>query len=301
MMREARATDADVRGASVPYGAPYRWTGLGLALCAVGCSAGAPSPTGGTDDASARARFAAAFQEERYADALSLIDRELASAPADAELLTYRGTALAALKRYEQAVETLRRAEHGTPAMAVDRVTLYLRAVSLYQMRLYTRAQQVLDTLARSFPRSHIGERGQKLAMRIEAGLAERVSTKNLNWYLDRAIKANGVSRPALAIEYFEEYLLLADRLPDRSAPHGHDAHLGLGAAYLDIGAPAPAVAHLRQVPADHEGHRAGMLLALSLYGAGRRQDARAALRAVAAEAQNAAIREAAQRYLDTW
>lgn len=278
---------------------------LPMALTALlGGSCSAPLPPVGFDEtgeSDPQSLFAAAFQAQQYGVALGIAERQLRDDPQDGEFLTYRGVALGRLGRHEEAVEMLRGADHARPRMAMDRMTLYLRAVSLYHERLYARSQEVLDQLARAFPRSYVGEQGQDLAMRIEERLGGGIERSNLNWYLEKAIEANAASRPALAIEYYEEYLLLSQRLDADHDPHRHDVELGLGAAYLDVGDARLAEEHLANVPPDHEGHRAGMLHALSLLAAGERSRAKSVLEAVARNAPDPSMRATAEEYLRLW
>ena len=244
--------------------------------------------------------FSTAFLEGRYQEALNLVEKELALAPRDSMKLLYHGSCLAMLRRFEEAVESFRMADVCSHSGFEDRTGLYLRATSLFNVKAYVRAQQVLDSLSRSFPRSRLAEQGQELALKIDKRLTEGITEANLNWYLDRGTKAYDSGRPALAAEYLEEYFLLA-------AKSGHEnggsprANLSLGGANLELGDATAALTYLQKVPPDFSEWRAGILTAFALKASGLHEAALEMIRTVFKNADTELVQARAERYVKEW
>ncbi len=236
-----------------------------------------------------------------YEEALDLIDKELTSAPNDGLRLMYRGSCLTMMDRHEDAVESFRIADSCLTPGVADRIGLYLRAGSLFHVKTYSRAQQVLDKLARSFPHSRLAERGQKLALIIEKRLAEGISEANLNWYLARGTKAYDSGRPALALEYIEEYFLLAEKSGKQEYVTNPRANMSMGGARLEIGDAEGALVYLLKVPPDYSEWRAGILTAFGLKLLGSDRKALQTMKTVVAKAQSEEVRVRAQRYVAEW
>jgi tetratricopeptide (TPR) repeat protein len=247
-----------------------------------------------------RGEFSTAFLEGRYQKALDLVEKELTLAPRDPMKLLYRGSCLAMLRRFEEAVESFRMADVSSHAGFQDRTGLYLRATSLFNVKAYVRAQQVLDSLSRSFPRSRLAEQGQELALKIDKRLTEGITKANLNWYLDRGTKAYDSGRPALAAEYLEEYFLLAAR-----SGHENDAspraHLSLGGANLELGDATAALTCLQKVSPDSSEWRAGILTAFALKASGSHEAALEMMRTVSKNADTESVQARAGRYVKQW
>lgn len=207
-------------------------------------------------------RFLVAFHAGDYQTALAASER----IPADDRLApSYRAACLAMLGRSDEAVEAFRLTAAQAGA-ASDQILIFSHAQALHDARLYTRAQQELDALARRFPHSRLSERGRDLRERIERRLAAGLSPGNCDWYLDRGLAAYENARPALAAEFLDEYRLLSARAGLEAAPR---ALLALGAVCLELDEGSAALVHLAAVPPATEAHRGALFhgLALSLRG----------------------------------
>lgn len=199
------------------------------------------------------------------------------------------------LERHEEAAESFRRAQHLLPAPFADATASYLRALSLYRLRAYGQSMRALDGLAEAFPHGRLAERGQELAAKIQERLASGATRENLNWYLDRGLSMQRAARAALAVEYLEEYLSLAGPSGTEGEDRMASARLALGASYLELAAPAEAVAHLKSVDASLNDHRAGLFLALALVSTGDAKAAAAALESVAEGTTDESVRARAR------
>jgi tetratricopeptide (TPR) repeat protein len=254
-----------------------------------------PVGSGGPDPGS---RFIEAFRQERFEDALAIVDDQLARQPGDGALLSNRGSCLSMLGRDDAAADAFVRAELARPPAATDRTALYLRALSLYRIKAFARSQQELDRLLRLYPQSRAAARGQDIAGRIDSHLAAGLTRANLNWYLEQGLRAHEAGQTGLAVEFLEEYFLLDDRAG--LAPHADDqrAALTLGAGYLELAAPAEALPYLRRVPLDQQDYRAAVFLALALDATGATAEAVDILRSAANATQSDSVRARATRLL---
>lgn len=246
-------------------------------------------------------RFLAAFQAQRYEDALAIVEEKLAKDPSDGVQITYRGACQAALEKYEEAVESFRLGEAKAPKGFMDKTSLYLRALALFNTKMFCRSQTILDTLAKMFPHSHSAEQGQKLALQIEKRLAQGIKESNLNWYLHQGLQAYAAARPALAGEYLGEYFLLAGRMKSEKYLENPDANFTFGGASIELGDLEAALRHLEKVPVEHSEYRAGIMLAIALKAKGDGKRAREILSVVVEKAPKEAVRKRAQTYLSKW
>lgn len=245
--------------------------------------------------------FTTAFLAGNYKNAMTILDNSLAANAQDRVALTYRGTCLALLDRYEEALESFRLAETCEPKEFVDRTSIYLRALALFKIKAYGRSQETLDTLNKAFPHSRLAQRGQELALMIEKRLAKGINADNLNWYLNRGIHAYDSERPALATEYLEEYFLLAQRLKDKNFIPSQRGNLSLGGAYLELGNTDMALTYLNKVPTDYGEYRAGILTALALRADGQNKLAMDTIRKVNKQTDNATVKVQAAQYMEQW
>ncbi len=201
---------------------------------------------GGTDTTADQDPFAAAFQAERYADALTLAETQLVQEPEEPVWLLYRGMCLAALDRPEEAAEALRAATLRLPTGFRDRHALLLQARALNAIGVRRRALQVLDKLETYFPHSRVAQQGQELALLIDKNSTPD-TVEDLGRLLARGL-ASQEARPALAVELLEEYLLRTPGAKDLTADQAH-AHRALAAAYEKLGATREAAEHLERAP----------------------------------------------------
>jgi tetratricopeptide (TPR) repeat protein len=245
--------------------------------------------------------FLAAFQAAKYEEALGIVEEALRKNPDDGIQIHYRGACFTMLERYEDAVESFMLGELNSPEGFSDRTILYLRALSLFNIKTFRRAQQVLDTLAQSYPHSRLSKRGQELALKIEKRLAEGLKEGTLNWYLNEGLEAYDAARPALAAEYLGEYFLLAARMEDSRHVDDARANFSLGGAYIELGEDKKAVQYLERVPVSYEGYSGGLMLAMALYASGEKERSAKLLGEIAQKAEGESIREQAQRLLEAW
>ncbi len=264
-------------------------------------SGNAAAKSAGRTVQKAEDRFLAAFQAQKYEDALAIVEKKLAKDPNDGVQITYRGACQAALEKYEAAVESFRLGEAKAPKGFVDKTSLYLRALSLFSTKMFCRSQTILDRLAKIFPHSHSAEQGQKLALQIEKRLARGVKESNLNWYLHQGLQAYAAARPALTAEYLGEYFLLAGRIKSEKYLKNPDANFALGGASIELGDLPEALRRLEKVPVEHNGYRAGVMLAIALKAKGDGKRAREILSIVAEKAPKEDVRKRARKYLSRW
>jgi tetratricopeptide (TPR) repeat protein len=226
-------------------------------------------------------------------------EHELTLTPNHPALLTQRAACLALLDRHEEAADAFRHASLTAPVVKQDRISLFVWATSLYEIKTYCRAQHVLDLLAVSYPHSHFAERGRRLSLKIEKILSKHATPKNLNWYLNQGAQAYRNAHPALAIDYLEECVLLSEH-GHLSIPAPDLLHFSLGGAYLECGDISQAIIHLKCVPPKYAQYRAGLMLALALKTINPGDDtARELLVLTAREATRVNVRERAQQLLD--
>ena len=265
-----------------------------LGMSVSGCQTNGSSPDVPKDASDA---FPAAFQ----AEALRTVEAALVKDPQDGVQLYYRAACYAMLERHEDAAESFRLGESLAPEGFTDKTVLYLRALSLFHVKTFRRAQFVLDRLAKTFPHSRLSKRGQDLALKIERRLAEGVKETSLNWYLNEGLEAYDSARPALAVEYLEEYFLLTDRLSDGGYREDPQANFSLGGAYVELGESEKAVAFLERVPTGYGGYSGGLMLAMCLHVTGDDERAESLLGEIVSKADNPSVKERAQRLLKAW
>lgn len=253
------------------------------------------------EDLAAGDLFLTAFQEGRYAESLKAVEDALKDDPENGVQLQYRGACYSMLERHEEAVESFRLGKAYAPDGFTDKTLLYLRALSLFNVKAFRRSQQILDKLARVFPHSRLSKRGQQLALKIEQRLAEGVSEGALNWYLSKGLDAYDSERPALAAEYLGEYFLLAGSLGKSEYTENPEANFSLGGAYIELGDIAGALEYLQRVPVSYGEFSGGIMHAMALKAAGDDGRARELLEEVVRTAGDQAIRERAERLLNEW
>jgi tetratricopeptide (TPR) repeat protein len=249
----------------------------------------APADAGGLSSAE---RFLRAFRNEQYARALEIAERLVDENPEDGTGYLYRASALTMRGKDELAVESFRVGFARLEGTARDPLTLYLRALARHRVKAYRKALESLDALARLSPHGRLAEKGQEIATAIQETLAAGAGRETLNWYYERGLAAQANARPALALEYLEEYLAWADAV-DAVGPQRDAARLAAGACSLELALPREAVAHLELVPPSASGYRAGLFLAMALGASGQRARALALLEELSVRAEPAVQRNA--------
>ncbi|TET32977.1 MAG: hypothetical protein E3J72_18260 [Planctomycetota bacterium] len=280
---------------SRPY--PILFLILSIALCS-GCSCNTTPEQG---SAHVKHPYLAAFLEGRYEEALAIVDKKLEDNPRDCLQLHYRGSCYTMLERHEDAIETFRLAQASSSEPFIDKTTLYMHALALFNSKLYCRSQQKLDSLAQSFPHSRMAKRGQELALKIEQRLGAGLKESNLNWYLSKGMKAYNSARPAMAAEYLEEYFLLADRAGDSKYKRNAKANFSLGGAYMELGDVQKAVVYLERIPIEYGRYRAGIMQAMAIQAAGDNDRAVDILNKVISNAKSKAVIKRAKRLRKDW
>lgn len=254
-----------------------------------------------TEAAQQDSPFISAFTEGRYEDALAIADGELSRNPGDPTNLVYRGTCLALMGQPVQAVEAFFLGCGRDTPLARDKTVLYLRALSLFDARMYLRARATIDQLMFCYPGTRLAEKGQALAIRVGKALAGGVRQIHVNWYLEEGLKNYGKGHPALTLEYLEEYLLLAEMAPRDTAIDRQKAALAMGGASIELGNAARALHYLLPLPTAYDGHKAGIMTAFATRLAGRNDEATALMQTASTEAPDTATRTMATSYLEDW
>ena len=168
------------------------------------------------------------FEAENYPVVLERVSARLKDDPGDAEALFYKAVTLSMMKRHTEALESYTKYEIVAGACR-DRTGLYLKALSLYHIRAYAGAQQALDVLSTSFPKSRLAEKARHLALKVEKGLVGGINKENLGWYYERGITRYNEGKPAMAVVNLREFLLLAKRFGFDDMLEDRAAHLALG------------------------------------------------------------------------
>lgn len=210
-----------------------------------------------------------------HAAALKQANLILAARPSDGRWWCYAASADHALGDDRSAVDAYMRGACLAGATYLDSEMLYRRAQALFGVRSYARAQSQLRVLSDRFPYSRLAASDIDLSNRVTARLAQGVSQDNLKWYWKEAREARHRSHEGLAAEYFEEYLLLSERmhLPDQERVIG--CRLLLGDTYLALGAPASALDQFEHVEPSIQSGRGALFRALALLALHRNEEAR--------------------------
>jgi len=213
--------------------------------------------------------FAYVFEAGQYERALKIARMASDQSQEDGSSYVNSALCLTMLERYEDAVEAFRIGESVNASACMSRVGLYLRAKALLNAKLFMSAQDTLDKLVSTHPYSKMAEEGQDLALRVQKRLNEGITRSNLNWYLDRGITSHNSARPALAVEYLEEYLRLAARGGLTLTGDDNRANFSLGGAYIELGLGESAVECLVKVPPEYMEYQAAILTAIAFRATG--------------------------------
>ncbi len=245
--------------------------------------------------------FIRAFRGENYAQALQIVDRRLKNDPENGLLLNNKAACLTLLSKHEQAVAVFRKAESLLPEDYADRFTLYLRAIALYQSRLYNRAQQMLDRLQKKFPQSRITQEGQQLAIDIEKMLSRKIDRAHLNWYMERGVETYRKGKPGITIEYLTEWQLLNQRLPELKTVMPLSGHIAMGGSFLEVFRPDKALPWLKNVPLAYGNYRVALMRAMAFRMTGKNREALDTLNTIIKETTAQDVRNRAERYHKKW
>lgn len=153
------------------------------------------------------------FRDGRFAEALVEF-RTAEKRGQGGEAAWYAAACLVKLNRPEDAVEAFAEAARRAPGFQ-DEIVDYYRAIACSEARLYFCADRLLNGVRlRAGPR--IREEAGKLHAGIQRAIAVEASKGTIDWYHQRAEKASGRGRAALAQAYLDEAVAFSLRRKDR-------------------------------------------------------------------------------------
>ena len=210
-------------------------------------------------------RFIFRFREGRYADALRVIDSRPDDSSAGDLKRVYRACCLSKLKRHREAANDFGNALLSRLDELNDPFVLSMAAETLFEIKAYSRAREMIDRLSALYPSSRIGVKLQPLAMKIEQAIERGIETDNLNWYFTEALRARKDDETGLASEYFKEFLTLANRLDNVNSDQLATARMHYGSLLLDHDWYEAAFTEFDAIPVSLDNYTAGLFKAMTL------------------------------------